>query len=193
MQDEEEIPLFPTSRDISVNPTPQFPSSSTNSPLPEFDFLSAFPSPPVTAPTAGAPSLSPSSPSPSSSSSPTSSGFFGSAPIQPTQYPSIPSHTSDFSPPSTSLPSSAKTSPAVPRTQPQAQNGPAPCNLDRVSPLPLVGTNSAGGASKGYVPTEENLEAASKFARFAVSALQFEDVPYAISNLQKALAHLTGN
>lgn len=36
------------------------------------------------------------------------------------------------------------------------------------------------------------MEKAQKYARFAVSALQFEDTPYAVQNLQLALALLTG-
>jgi vacuolar protein sorting-associated protein VTA1 len=37
-----------------------------------------------------------------------------------------------------------------------------------------------------------NVAEAQKFAKFAVSALGFEDVPTAIDNLQRALALLTG-
>jgi len=43
-----------------------------------------------------------------------------------------------------------------------------------------------------HEPTEEDKEAAQKFARFVMSALQYDDVPTAVKNLKLALTKLTG-
>jgi vacuolar protein sorting-associated protein VTA1 len=41
-------------------------------------------------------------------------------------------------------------------------------------------------------PTEHQLIDAQKFTKYALSALQFDDVPTAIKNLKQALTMLTG-
>lgn len=75
--------------------------------------------------------------------------------------------------------------------------------------------SSASASASGFVPSAEVVEKAQKVphpmipnkqmpisqkplchtqcARFAVSALQFEDLPYAVQNLKQALTLLTGN
>jgi vacuolar protein sorting-associated protein VTA1 len=47
-------------------------------------------------------------------------------------------------------------------------------------------------APTGYAPSDAQLLDAQKFAKYAVSALQFDDVPTAIKNLKLSLGLLTG-
>eukprot|EP00818_Percolomonas_sp_WS_P010100 CAMPEP_0117456666 /NCGR_PEP_ID=MMETSP0759-20121206/11994_1 /TAXON_ID=63605 /ORGANISM="Percolomonas cosmopolitus, Strain WS" /LENGTH=329 /DNA_ID=CAMNT_0005250011 /DNA_START=82 /DNA_END=1072 /DNA_ORIENTATION=- len=56
-------------------------------------------------------------------------------------------------------------------------------------------TNHSNGNSSGYAPqqndlTDEDIEEAQKLTKYAISALQFYDVPVAIQNLRDALARL---
>jgi len=55
-------------------------------------------------------------------------------------------------------------------------------------PSPASPSNQPNAA---YQPSFENVEKAQKCAKFAVSALQFDDIPYAIENLREALKLLT--
>ena len=46
------------------------------------------------------------------------------------------------------------------------------------------------GNSGGFVPSDENKSRAQKLAKFAVSSLDYDDVPGAIGNLKRAMALL---
>ena len=41
--------------------------------------------------------------------------------------------------------------------------------------------------SSGFVPSTDNIARAQKLSKFAVSSLDYEDIPSAIDNLEKAL------
>jgi vacuolar protein sorting-associated protein VTA1 len=53
------------------------------------------------------------------------------------------------------------------------------------------GYNANGTYDSNYEPTPAQIAEAHKISRFAVSALAFDDIPTAISYLQKALELLT--
>ncbi len=72
--------------------------------------------------------------------------------------------------------------------QQQQQRAAAPHPHAAAPVMPAV----YGGHASSYVPTADELTQAEKYARFAVSAVQFEDAPAAIKNLILALRVLTG-
>src|SRR2546430_1282800 len=72
---------------------------------------------------------------------------------------------------------------------------PAVAGSPAVSPFVVAwraATAPAPATAGVYQPSMEEMQGAEKFARFAVSALQFEDVATAVKNLQNALRALTG-
>src|SRR5262249_34142515 len=93
-------------------------------------------------------------------------------------FPSIPSTT-----PSSS---SMGTTSMKPAPSAATAAGPALAGFGADPPTPKLKTET------GYEPSYEALQSAQKCAKFAVSALQFDDLPYAIQNLREALKLLTG-
>jgi len=76
---------------------------------------------------------------------------------------------------------------------PKATQGPQPTPQSPPAPASAPATSSSNkGPTGDFTPSAENIAKAQKCARFAVSALQFEDLPYAVDNLKQALALLTG-
>ena len=45
----------------------------------------------------------------------------------------------------------------------------------------------AAPRSSGFAPSSDNIARAQKLSKFAVSSLDYEDIPSAIGNLEKAL------
>ncbi|KAI1768137.1 DUF605-domain-containing protein [Hypoxylon sp. FL1150] len=102
-------------------------------------------------------------------------------------------------------PTIAPTPPAIPPQQRQTLHPEFPFNLDAhsnpsrvvpgVTPLPSAyqqyGGNSNGPAGSGAFNTDDvAIVQAQKHAKWAISALNFEDVPTAVRELQAALARL---
>ena len=53
---------------------------------------------------------------------------------------------------------------------------------------PQAAPRSAGPSGlSGFVPSTDNIARAQKLSKFAVSSLDYEDIPSAIDNLEKAL------
>ena len=118
-----------------------------------------------------------------------------------TLFPSTPS-----TPPSSLFPSPPPSTPSAslfpsPPSQPSPQPFPQPAPQPTPQPAPQPAPTQFPAAPQPIVqhtlPTHSTevsdkvLMEAQKFARFAVSSLQFEDVPAAIDNLKKALNLLT--
>jgi hypothetical protein len=59
---------------------------------------------------------------------------------------------------------------------------------------PATGLSSSSSINNrgDFQPNAQDLELASKYARFIVSSLQFDDVPAAVKNARLVLKHLTG-
>jgi hypothetical protein len=51
---------------------------------------------------------------------------------------------------------------------------------------------SSNNKNNEFIPSEKDIELATKYAKFVVSSLQFEDIPSAIKNLKLSLKYLTG-
>lgn len=77
----------------------------------------------------------------------------------------------------------------MPRPSTMPVRPPGPSAKPPASPVPY---NPSEGVKESSVPVEAVVHA-QKYAKNAVSALQFNDVDNAIKNLQKALALLTGS
>jgi len=60
------------------------------------------------------------------------------------------------------------------------------------TPTSSSSSASASSSSVKHTPSAEAIANAQKCAKFAASSLQFDDIPYAIANLQQALSLLTG-
>jgi len=140
--------------------------------------LSLFPTVPTQASrTAASPSVGPGT---SDYTSSTLSCTFSSA-QRPCHTGSATSAPSSFPPKSNPSP---PTAPPVPSTQ---------STTSITAQTAATSTSASSGSSvAGFTPTNEAVEKAQKCARFAVSALQFEDLPYAVQNLRQALFLLTG-
>ena len=100
------------------------------------------------------------------------------------QFPTVPG---DSTPQQKQPPPTAK--PQVPSTF----TAPAPAPVPVPAPAPAVSVPKAGKLGPGgYKPSLEETEQAKKFCKYASSALDYDDVANAISNVLTALKMLTG-
>ncbi|XP_035687596.1 vacuolar protein sorting-associated protein VTA1 homolog isoform X2 [Branchiostoma floridae] len=98
----------------------------------------------------------------------------------PPQQPAV----NQFPPPTNQVPPGAHAPPTTPAETP---SNPVP-----TQPAPVAYDNYLQPTASGGVSlTMDEMNKASKLCRYAISALQYEDVPEAINNLQKALRLLT--
>ncbi|KAJ3053622.1 hypothetical protein HK097_003815 [Rhizophlyctis rosea] len=115
-----------------------------------------------------------------------------------TQYPNFPPQNQGYphqptSPPASSFdPYNSNTAPNLPPRTPSFSTPPAPPArpITPVSSTPVSSARGFGSVSEAFAMDHKALQAAQKHSKFAISALQYDDVGTAVGELEKALALL---
>ncbi|KAH0494520.1 hypothetical protein TgHK011_001137 [Trichoderma gracile] len=191
-------PLDPAVQQLNSPPPPraasveEVPDGGEPSSRQEAASEGYFPPPPPPPPQLAEPDTEPFVPSPMSTSPPPVDS-------QPPPPPQLPSQFTSFAPPppppepvNPSIPPSW-TAPTV--TVPPAVASPTPLSAPVSAPVPAPAAPPAtslggGGAVHPSVADQKSIAQAQKHAKWAISALNFDDIPTAVQELRNALATL---